>query len=348
VAGVNVSTLSVPAGRLAIVGLAKNCGKTTTLNAISRHLHAQARTVGLLSIGIDGETSDVLIGTPKPPVVVSEGQLVVTADKALTVSSAGWEWRESLGIRTPLGEVVLATCTAPGELVLGGLRHRADVLLATRRLRENGATHILIDGAYGRMVAAAPQISDATILSTGAVLSAQADELARLTSLVIDKLELPAVGDSAARRLGEQAVESGSVLVGTQASRAFTSSSALLGLQRERELWTIDSDVIAIPGLVSDGVVDELLALPNPGILVVPDATALHCSGRRFRKLTERWRVRVLEPVEVLGVALNPTSVTGVRVDPMDVADRLLQEHPHLTVFDPAHGLHSMERTRPD
>ena len=43
------------AGRIAFVGAAKNCGKTTTLNAFVAEASALGRVVGLVSIGIDGQ-----------------------------------------------------------------------------------------------------------------------------------------------------------------------------------------------------------------------------------------------------------------------------------------------------
>jgi hypothetical protein len=335
--------LQLPAGRVAIVGLAKNCGKTTTLNAVSGALYEREQTVGLLSIGIDGETSDVLLGTPKPPVVVRPDQLVVTADQALATSSARWEWVASLGFRTPLGEAVLARCLEGGELVLGGLRHRDDVARAADLLADSGAETVLIDGAYGRMTAASPELSDATIVSTGAILADEAGALARRTLAVLRRLALPRVAHAPMRHLAEAAREAGRAMLRAGDPLAFESESALLGLRRERDLWGDDIDTIAIPGLVSDGVVDELLALGRAGHLVVTNGTSIHCSDRQFRRLDARWTVEVLDPIRVVGVAVNPTSITGARVDAADVARRLVSEHPHLTVFDPALGLHSLD-----
>src|SRR5690554_2852378 len=79
--------------RLAVVGVAKNCGKTTTLNAlIEKH---RDRPVGLVSVGIDGEQSDVLLGTEKPAIVVEEGHWVVSAEQALSRSTAPLEYVEA-------------------------------------------------------------------------------------------------------------------------------------------------------------------------------------------------------------------------------------------------------------
>ena len=66
-------------GRLALVGVAKNCGKTTTLNYLLGSGVCSGRVVGLVSIGIDGESADLLIGTKKPPIHVAAGQWVLPA-----------------------------------------------------------------------------------------------------------------------------------------------------------------------------------------------------------------------------------------------------------------------------
>lgn len=328
----------------AIVGMAKNCGKTTTLNALSATFHAAGETVGLVSIGIDGEASDVLIGTPKPPVHVAPGQLIVTADAALDASGISFEWLESLGVRTPLGETVMARALEVGEVVLGGLRHRSDVRRAVELLGEAGASRTFVDGAYGRITAASPELTEATIVSTGAVVSDDPAELAALTLELLDRLTLPRAETTALRELASAAAERDRPLIDDPSGepRELPSSSALLGLQRGRDLWEDHHDTLAIPGLVSDGVIEELLALGRSGHLVLDNPTALQCSGRLFRRLRARWNVVAVETIDVFGVSLNPTSIRGGSVDAVEVARRIAAARPNLTVFNPLLGLHSL------
>src|SRR5699024_10486695 len=114
----------------------------------------KTRTVGMVSVGIDGETKDVLLGSEKPAIWAGAGDWLVTARDALLKSSAQVEYVENLGFSTPLGEVFCARVVQPGEVVLGGLRHRADLLKSCQILESHGVDLVLIDGAYARTVAA--------------------------------------------------------------------------------------------------------------------------------------------------------------------------------------------------
>jgi len=51
---------------ISIVGMAKNAGKTVTLNALLDEAYENGKNVGLTSIGRDGEKQDIVTQTEKP------------------------------------------------------------------------------------------------------------------------------------------------------------------------------------------------------------------------------------------------------------------------------------------
>ena len=55
-----LSELTASTRRLALVGLAKNTGKTEALATLLRELEQQGRRVGVTSVGRDGEERDVI------------------------------------------------------------------------------------------------------------------------------------------------------------------------------------------------------------------------------------------------------------------------------------------------
>jgi len=67
---------------MSIVGMCKNAGKTTMLNWMLTGGHLRG-TLGLTSIGRDGESTDVVTGTEKPGIFVKEGTLIATAKDML-------------------------------------------------------------------------------------------------------------------------------------------------------------------------------------------------------------------------------------------------------------------------
>ena len=54
---------------VAMLGMCKNAGKTTAMNRLIRELAAAGQgPVALTSIGRDGEATDLVTGTSKPPI----------------------------------------------------------------------------------------------------------------------------------------------------------------------------------------------------------------------------------------------------------------------------------------
>ena len=64
---------------VAVMGMAKNTGKTVALNHLLAQAAADDVAVGLTSIGRDGEETDAVFSIPKPPVLVWPGTVVATA-----------------------------------------------------------------------------------------------------------------------------------------------------------------------------------------------------------------------------------------------------------------------------
>lgn len=337
--------------RVALVGVAKNCGKTTTLNALLGLLRARGQRVGLASIGVDGERADALLATHKPAIRLDAGQWVISAEGALAEGDARLEYVAALGWTTPLGEVVLARVVEPGTVVLAGVRQRAELLRALDALSSVGQVDVsLVDGAYGRRMAAHAALTDGVIVATGAIVSASVAEIVATTQDLTDRLTLPALDAGlgwhetlvAAALAADRALLGGPTLA--PEGVALPAASALLGLPLASALWTDAVQAIAIPGLVSDRVVEALLAVPAPAsgarrALLLDDGTALHCSPRHLARLRRGWEVRARHPARLLAIAYNPTSIVGPPVEDAALRDALVRVYPDLPVFNPASWL---------
>ena len=318
-------------GRLALVGLAKNSGKTTTLNALAALARSAGRSLALLSIGVDGEPEDLLLGTIKPRIHVSPDDWIVSAQAALERSSAGLELVASLGLSTPLGELLVARARTTGHVMLAGLRHRGDLQHALDTLSQlQAADLVLIDGAYGRKFAAHGQLSDGIILATGAVLAPTVDRIVARTLDAVSRLQLSAPQLPWQQQLLAEALHQDRCLLGgpTIAPRPLPHASALVGLPRAAHLFDQHVTAVAVPGLVSDAVLETLLAAMSahaPRTLLVSDGTAIQASPRIWR----RWRTaqdtacHVAHRASLLAVSVNPTSPTGHRVDGQALVARL-------------------------
>jgi hypothetical protein len=191
-AAARLSELLAPTRRLALVGLAKNTGKTETLAAIlAEHARAGVR-VGVTSIGRDGERHDVIDARiEKPAVRLQAGDLVASTGTLLRSSGTAHERLVQTGVRTPLGEVVIARLAEAGSLEVAGPSAASDVRAVSETMLELGAEQILIDGAVDRRAASSPAIADGLVIATGAVLSRELDEVVARTLDAIEVVRLP-------------------------------------------------------------------------------------------------------------------------------------------------------------
>lgn len=195
-AGRTLSELIAPTRRLALVGLAKNTGKTVTLAAILAEHAAAARRVGVTSIGRDGEEHDVIDARiDKPRILLQAGDLVASAAALVRASGVAHERVVRTGVRTPLGEVVIARLAEPGTIEVAGPSAAADVREVSDAMLGLGAERVLIDGAIDRRAASSPAVADGLVLATGAVLAAEIERVVAITRDAIELVRLPRVDD---------------------------------------------------------------------------------------------------------------------------------------------------------
>ena len=134
---------------MSIVGMCKNAGKTTMLNWLLEQGRLQG-TLGLTSIGRDGESTDVVTGTEKPGIFVREGTLIATAQDMLRLGDITKEILMTTGIPTPLGEVVIVRARSAGYVQLAGPSITTQLKAVSHAFFDLGADISIIDGALGR------------------------------------------------------------------------------------------------------------------------------------------------------------------------------------------------------
>ncbi len=162
---------------LGFVGTAKNTGKTTTALHMMKLIVASGYSIALTSIGYDGESTDHITGLPKPRYFVEPGMVIATAEGCLNYGSAGYSNLQPTGIKTILGEIMIATIGSPGNVVLAGPNRKMDVSRLMSQLAEREMEVTFLDGALNRL--AAMTEADGLILSTGAAYDQRIPVIAR-------------------------------------------------------------------------------------------------------------------------------------------------------------------------
>ncbi|KEO83423.1 hypothetical protein [Tumebacillus flagellatus] len=329
--------------RVAIVGIAKHAGKTTAMNTLLTEAAAAGRRLGVVSIGVDGERRDAIMGVPKPDVYVPAGALVASAGDVLNGGSAVLSVVGRTGFSSTLGDVYLARVERPGTVLLAGIRYAAQVQAVLGEFEKLGADLCFVDGAFDRMMAASPELTEGVVLATGAVVASTVEETARKSAFFVQRFALP-VAEEPIGRLLDVAVEHGGLVVGCPRTRAGEGSvldadvdpgSAAGSGAGSDEAWepvvleqvssfvanpltdakwpgAEQARVLAVSGAVTDRLLGMLEGLPRGFTVVLPDATHFFASAQAWRKFLRRGhRVMVRRAVQVLGLTVNPHSVSG-------------------------------------
>lgn len=133
-----------------LVGNKKNAGKTTFLN----YALQQARKVvnpAFFTIGIDGETSDLMFDTPKPKVYTEVGDYLVTSNLMINKSDALFEILHVFPYKTVLGRLVFVKTLRSGYVELVGSEDNKQLAEIVDYLKnEEGINTLIIDGAASR------------------------------------------------------------------------------------------------------------------------------------------------------------------------------------------------------
>lgn len=298
------------ARRIAIIGLVKNAGKTTVVNALMTHV---PHRFGLTSLGLDGERIDHLTGLAKPRIVPPVGTLVATTTGSLARSRYQMELIEELPFRTALGHVVIGVAGEHSAAVeISGPTTLRQVRATADRLLELGAHQVLVDGAINRLGSASPRVSDGVILATGAMAADSLEEVVHLTTATVDLLTLPVV-DSATRHLlhGHDPAASRLLRVDSAGRTEALRLPSLVGqgIDFVRQICHLDTQTLIVGGAVTEEFVNSLLhtlPLQRKLRLVVRDPTVLILPASTVARLRRRVTLEVLHPLSVLAVTTNP------------------------------------------
>ena len=298
---------------LAVIGLVKNAGKTTVVNALMANC---AHLFGLTSLGLDGEKVDHLTGLAKPRIAPPAGTLVATTRGSLERSRYAMEILEELPFHTPLGRVLIGRAGAGGQVEVSGPTTLAEVRATVERLQAHGAEQVLVDGAINRLGSASPRVSDGVVVATGGMVGDTLDEVLETTVASLDLLTLPEVSDATRALADAETLASARAVAVDGDGRALPLQLDTVigeGVTVAREVERLDAHTLFVGGaLTRDFVEDFTRVLPPRRTLrlVVRDATVLVLPPAKVSLFTRRGiALEVLRPLRVLALTANPFRV---------------------------------------
>lgn len=306
---------------VSIIGMAKNVGKTTTLNYLIKKL-SDKKTLGLTSIGRDGEDKDLTLDIPKPRIYVNQGAVIALATKCLEESDFTKQILETTGIFTPLGEVVIVRALSDGFVELAGPSINIQLKEVIKLLQKHGANLILIDGAFNRKAQTSLAICDGVILCTGASYSSNIDEVVSDTTHLVNLLTLPEVDDSLKPQFKQILSKTKVALIDRKNNinllnlpNIVRNEQKIIAELNENTLYLL------VNGALTDEFINKLAskkALLNNLTLVVK-----HGTNCLFSKNTLELKIRVLNRCNLLCLTFNPTSPFTYQFDEQEFLAKL-------------------------
>lgn len=329
------------AGELAIVGMTKNVGKTVTLNYLIDHFARAGIILGLVSAGYDGERFDRLTLKEKPRIFAPAGAVIATAEACFEAADATLNllWRSPFA--TPMGEVCIGRVEKAGLVELAGPGSAAALRALIEEMKGEGVARILVDGAINRIASAAPSVTGATILATGASVGPLLDDVIRKTIFRCNILETPVVGDPLLLDAAHRALNCGDAALlreqgGCWEAEILHATIPLLVRAQLRRRYSRDTAAVALGGALVDEMLLELnrLSLPPP-LVIIRDATRNFITREVYNRYLQRGGgFRVLQAINLPAITVNPTDPAGAGYEPAEFLKKLTAALAPRPVFD--------------
>lgn len=314
---------------VSIVGMSKNSGKTVTLNHLIHEAEEASIPIGITSIGRDGEYKDVITELEKPRIYVDKGTIIATTTELLKLGNAKVKILKTTDYRTPLGEIVIGKVIAKGNIEIGGPQNLKELNEITQIMHSLGAEIVIIDGALDRKSSAAPIISEATILSTGAILSRDMNKVVDETLHVVNLFNLPTLEDNSIRDIilnlineNKIAIIDKNLNVNTLSLLTAIGAGKIIGSHVKD-----DSKYLVIPGSLVKNTIEDIInttkSYKNIEI-VVNDGTKIFIRPKdwiRFQRLGVS--IKVLHPINLIGITINPYSPMGYSFDKIEFLEKM-------------------------
>ncbi|MCL2597671.1 MAG: hypothetical protein FWD66_08470 [Paludibacter sp.] len=305
---------------VSVVGMAKNTGKTETLNFILSSLQKQQKCVAVTSIGLDGEKIDQIFGTKKPEITIYQGMIFATVEKFFENRTFDAKILKIDNNKSVLGKIVLAQALQTGKVILSGA---VDTQTLKRIIKENvkfGADITLVDGATSRLSLASPAVTDAMILATGAALSPDIESITRQTKFVVSLVGLPPAEKNLQKVLanpkkGLFCIDKNLQLIDLQIESVLIFDNIM-----NEKIFNIikQNKMLFISGALNDKILNFIILnkLSDGFIFIVSDFTKLFISQQIYNIFTKKGgKICVLNNTNLLAITVNPTSPEGYSVN---------------------------------
>lgn len=301
---------------IAIVGLAKNAGKTECLNYILRNVKNTGKRFALTSIGIDGESRDQVCQTPKPEIEIYEGMVFITSEKHYRSKRLVAEIMDVSTQRTSLGRLITAKAVSSGKALLSGPADTASLRTLIQDMSRFDIDTTIVDGALSRLSLSSPAVTEAMVLATGAALSCNIPQLVRKTKYVYDLICLEEAAPDITRKLMD--IEQGVWAIDEEGNVCDLDIPSVFMLENRKDDIFKHGNTLYVAGAISDKLLQFLRQQKQAReiTLIMRDFTKMFASMESYYAFIKKGgTIQVLQKSKLLAVCINPQSPEGYCLD---------------------------------
>ncbi len=323
---------------ISIVGMAKNSGKTATLNFLVEEAMDEGMLIGVTSTGRDGEDTDLVTGTDKPRVYLEEGTLVAVPKGLYELADADLEIVKLTDYHSTIGEIMICKVVDAGYVQIAGPVSTEEQKLLCKDFLGMGVEVVLIDGAIDRRHIANPEASDAVILATGAVLSRDLKKVVKETAHIISLYSCPRLEDEEIKKNIEKLKNADKILTINEENqvRPLELKTGLGSSNYLDKEITEDVRYVYIPGAFTASVIGDIKIQKLKNIkFILKDPTKIFIDNATWKQyLKKGLQVQVLENIKVVAVTVNPYSPNGYFFEQKKLKEEMEAVLPNIPVLD--------------
>ncbi|QXM06774.1 hypothetical protein [Crassaminicella indica] len=325
---------------VSVVGMAKNAGKTVTLNQLIDEAMERGIRIGITSTGRDGENQDLVTNTEKPMIYVDEETLIATTEGTFKYTEAKLEILEVTNMSTSMGKIVICKAKTSGYVQIAGPNTNREIKIVCDKLLTYGADLVIVDGALDRISSASPSVTEATILATGAVLSRDMNKVIEKTMHQVQLFSLPQVQNDKIKKLADAVIEEKGYCIIDEDDKIvpIEIKTALNGGEIIGRAIKDNTKYVVIGGsLVTNTLkkIAETTRKYKKVIFIVKDATKIFIDAKDwmfFKKIGIQ--VEVIDRIKPLAVTVNPYAPQGYYYQPEEFLTAMKKFLDPIPVFD--------------
>jgi len=317
---------------ISIIGLEKNVGKTTLLNALLKGMAERGFQTLVLSIGRDGEQIDALEKTRKPGILIYKGSCFISIGELIKRPSAV-EILEVFDEKVSGSKLILARAlqNTQVQLINPGDQKRLNRIIRIS-IQKSGSHTVFIDGALDRLSHGSSTLIDGVFVCTGVQVEGSLPQVIEKTKTLIANLENQECAPEIREIIRSEENKCGSMIVRNHRMNSCIPGAFLDTKELDEKIK--NNDIIYTAGVLTDAIIKRFIDKDLKVTVVLMDGTKCQVSQRyRIKMIRKGILLRVLNTIPVYGLSVNSI---GIRrsMNPSKVLTAFQESFKDKWVFD--------------